>query len=151
MRRVAALVVTALLVGLLSFSQEKKEVGKEPAEFKIPPEEAQRPNPVKPTPTSIAVGKRIYGIDCAMCHGSDGSGKSDLAEQMGLKLRDYRDPAVLKDLTDGELFYILAKGKGKMPGDEGRMKPAQRWHVINFLRSLARRPPAPKPPPKKSA
>ena len=143
--------VTALLVGLLSFSQEKKEAGKWPAEFKIPPEEAQRANPVKPTPTSIAVGKRIYGIDCAMCHGSEGSGKSDLAEQMGLKLRDYRDPAALKDLTDGELFYILARGKDKMPGDEGRMKPEQRWHVINFLRSLARKPPAPKPPPKKSA
>ena len=26
-------------------------------------------NPVKPTPQSIALGKKYYAYDCAMCHG----------------------------------------------------------------------------------
>jgi len=136
-----------VLLGLAGSSQEKKKAVQEPppAEFKIPPEEAQRQNPVKPTPDSVAEGKRLYGFDCAMCHGKEGDGKGDLAESMGLKLRDYRDPAALKDLTDGELFYILSKGKGKMPGDEGRMKPEQRWHMVNYIRSLAKKESPSKP------
>lgn len=143
MRRFAAVVALLVWAGLAGFPQEKKEAPKEPAEFKVPLEEAQRQNPVKPTPGSIAQGKRIYAFDCAMCHGKDGDGKGDLAADMGLKLRDFRDPAALKDSTDGELFYILAKGRGKMPGDEDRMKPEQRWHLINFIRSLAKKALAP--------
>jgi mono/diheme cytochrome c family protein len=139
--------VFALLVwaGLAGLSQEKKEAQKEPAEFKIPPEEAKRQNPVKPTPASLAQGKRIYAFDCAMCHGKDGDGKGELADTMGLKLSDFRDPAALKDLTDGELFYIVSKGKGKMPSNEDRTKAEQRWDLINFIRSLGKKAPAPGP------
>ena len=134
-------------LGLAGHSQEKKKGTPEapPAEFKIPPEEAKRQNPVQPTPSSIADGKRLYGFDCAMCHGREGDGKGDLAESMALKLRDYREPTALKDLTDGELFYIIAKGKGKMPGDEDRMKPDQIWHMVNYIRSLAKKESPPKP------
>ena len=46
-----------------------------------------------------------------MCHGKDGDGNGDLATDMKLKLLDYRDPASLKDLTDGDLFYIIKNGK----------------------------------------
>ncbi|HEV3254302.1 MAG TPA: cytochrome c [Candidatus Acidoferrales bacterium] len=108
-------------------------------EFKIPPEEAKRANPVKPTAASIATGKHVYTTQCAMCHGANGDGKGDLAADMKLTLRDYRDPASLKDMTDGELFYILTKGKGDMPGEEDRMKPEQRWDLINYIRSLAKK------------
>jgi mono/diheme cytochrome c family protein len=109
------------------------------AEFKIPPEEAKRANPVKPTAASIASGKHAFATQCAMCHGANGDGKGDLAADMKLTLRDYRDPDSLKDMTDGELFYILTKGKGDMPGEEDRMKPEQRWDLINYIRSLAKK------------
>jgi len=144
MRRYAVVLGLLLWVGLVGFSQEK-EAQKEPPEFKIPSEDAQRQNPVKPSPISLAQGKKLYGFDCAMCHGKEGDGKGDLAGEMGLKLRDYRDPASLKEFTDGELFYILAKGKGKMPGDEERMKPDQRWQLVNYIRSMAKKGPATQP------
>jgi len=32
-----------------------------------------------------------------------------LAVTMNLKVRDYRDPRSLKDLTDGEIYSIIAK------------------------------------------
>ncbi len=141
-----ALVAALLLLGLWGLAQEKKEPAPQaPEEFKIPPEEAKRQNPVKPTPNSIAEGKRVFGFECAMCHGNEGDGKSDLAEPMKLKLRDWRDPAALKDMTDGELFYILSKGKGKMPGEGDRVKSEQVWSVINFIRSLAKKEEPPKP------
>jgi hypothetical protein len=51
-----------------------------------------------------------------------------------LKLRDYRDPATLKELTDGEIYSIIANGKGKMTGEEGRMKPEQNAFEILTIR-----------------
>jgi mono/diheme cytochrome c family protein len=99
---------------------------------------------VKADANYISVGRRLYGSQCAMCHGKEGDGKGDLAEVMALKLRDYRDPGALKEMADGELFYILSKGKGKMPGEGERMNKTQRWHLINFIRSLAKKETPPK-------
>lgn len=96
-------------------------------------------NPVKTSPDSIAQGKKVYGFDCAMCHGKEGAGDGDLADSMHLKLKDYRDAATLKDLTDGEIYTIIINGKGQMTGEEGRMKPEQVWNVVNYVRSLAKK------------
>jgi mono/diheme cytochrome c family protein len=74
-----------------------------------------------------------------MCHGKEGAGDGDLARDMQLKLRDYRNPAALKELTDGEIYSIIANGKGKMTGEEGRMKPEQIWDMVNYIRSLAKK------------
>lgn len=110
-----------------------------PPEWKIPPEEAKRENPVKTSEASISGGKRTYKIDCEMCHGEKGDGKAELAESMELKLRDLRDPATLKEYTDGGLAYLIQKGKGKMPGEEGRLKGDQVWNLVNFLRSISKK------------
>lgn len=143
--RIIVRVVTALV--LLCFAAGAQEAPKpaaapaanSPAESKIPPEAAKLPNPVKPTPASLAQGKKSYGFDCAMCHGKDGDGKGDLAEDMKLKLADYRDPAALKDFTDGELFYIIKNGKGEMTGEGDRAKADEIWDMVNYVRSFAKK------------
>jgi cytochrome c len=50
-----------------------------PGYYAIPLDTAKKENPVKPTPESLARGKRQYGYDCAMCHGKEGDGKGDVA------------------------------------------------------------------------
>jgi len=107
------------------------------APYKIPEDAVHQVNPVKPTPESIAQGKKYYGYDCAMCHGENGDGKGDVARDEKLKLSDYRDPAALQDKTDGELFYIIKNGKGQMPPEGNRLKPAELWNLVNYIRSLA--------------
>jgi mono/diheme cytochrome c family protein len=150
-RKAAALYLFLLLV-TAGFSQEKKEnvPAQAPANLVIPLDEMKRENPVKPTEVSIADGKKLYGYQCAMCHGEKGDGKTELVESMKLTMKDYTDPAALKDFTDGTLGYILEKGKGKMPGQEGRMSAQQKWNLVNFIRSLAKKPADAKPaaPPK---
>ncbi|MBI1749713.1 MAG: c-type cytochrome [Acidobacteria bacterium] len=153
MRRLAAALCLFLLAVLVGFSQEKKESvpPQANAQLVIPPEEAKRENPVKPTESSLAEGKKLFGYQCAMCHGEKGDGKSELAESMKLTLKDYTSPDALKDLTDGALFYIIEKGKGQMPSQEGRMSAHQKWILINYIRSFAKKSgDAPKPvaPPK---
>ncbi len=137
----ATLACVLLLLPLHAFPQEpQKPTEEKPAtESKSSSETGKQVNPVKPTPSSIASGKKSYTYDCAMCHGKEGAGDGDLAGDMHLKLRDYRDPAALKDLTDGEIYSIIANGKGKMTGEESRMKPAQIWDMVNYLRSLAKK------------
>jgi mono/diheme cytochrome c family protein len=96
-------------------------------------------NPTKPTAASLAAGKKTYGTDCAMCHGKAGAGDGDLATDMKLKLKDYRDAESLKGMTDGEIYQVIDKGKGQMSGEEGRLKPAQIWDVVNYVRTLAKK------------
>jgi mono/diheme cytochrome c family protein len=105
----------------------------------IPADAAHQVNPVKPTPESIAAGKKYYGYDCAMCHGANGDGKGDVAIDEKLKLKDYRDPAALQGMTDGELFSIIKNGKGQMPPEGDRLKATELWNLVNYIRSFARK------------
>jgi len=139
-KHVMTLSALLLLSSSASMAQEIKTPDKAAdAEFKVPPEIAKQANPVKATPESIALGKKKYGVDCAMCHGKTGDGKGDLAADMNLKIPDYHDPAALKDKTDGELFYIIQKGKGDMPAEGDRAKKDDIWNLVNYIRSLAKK------------
>jgi mono/diheme cytochrome c family protein len=109
------------------------------ADAKPAADAAKMVNPVKATPESIALGKKAYGTDCEMCHGKTGAGDGDLAVDMKLKLKDYRDPESLKGMTDGEIFSIIMNGKGQMSGEEGRMKAGQIWNVVNYVRALGKK------------
>jgi mono/diheme cytochrome c family protein len=100
-----------------------------------------RKNPVKFTEVSVQRGKKVYNTQCALCHGPNGDGKGELAEDMKLKLADFSQADVLKDRTDGELFAIIGTGKDPMPGQSGRMTDAQRWNLVNYLRAVAGRTP----------
>jgi cytochrome c len=97
-------------------------------------------NPVKPTAESKAKAKSIYQIDCAMCHGDNGNGKTDLAKSMGVTLSDFTDAKTLASMTDGELFNLIRNGKGdKMPPEQtGRASDTVLWNLINYLRSMSK-------------
>jgi mono/diheme cytochrome c family protein len=137
----ATVLSAVCLAGWLAFAQDTSKPAQNaaPTEYKIPPEAVKQVNPTKPTPESLARAKKTYGYDCAMCHGIDGDGKGDLATDMKLQLTDFRDSKVLKDKTDGELFYIIKNGKGQMPGEGDRAKPSQVWDLVNYIRSFAKK------------
>lgn len=95
-------------------------------------------NPVKATTESQAKAKQLYAIDCALCHGDNGNGKTDVATSMGLTLSDFSDPKTLGGRMDGELFNIIRNGKGKMPGeDAARAKDDEVWNLIIYVRKFA--------------
>ncbi len=135
------LVCALLLLPLQASTQEpnKPEDAKPAADSTTPAPSQKQVNPVKPTPTSLALGKKVYTSDCAMCHGKEGEGTGELAVTMKLSLRDYRDPASLKDMADGDIYSVIDNGKGQMTGEAGRMKPAQIWNVVNYVRSLSKK------------
>ena len=132
----------ALISGLLfllvpfGWTQEAKSAPKT-SYSPVPVAEARRANPVKPTPESIERGKKIYGYDCAQCHSDSGDGKTDAGKKM--KIPDLTDTAVLKDRTDGELFYVIKNGRGEMPQEGDRVKAEELWDLVNYVRFLAKK------------
>jgi mono/diheme cytochrome c family protein len=112
--------------------------GKSAAETKIPKEEVERKNPVESNPASVAEGKRLYeATDCAICHGKNGDGKGFEAREINMNTHDWRKPESLAKFTDGELSYLIMKGKGRMPAYEGRQTPEQVWEMVNYIRSMS--------------
>ena len=119
-------------------SQMSGCAGKAAGDAPIPQAEISRQNPVASNPESLAEGKRLYGAtDCAMCHGIQGDGKGVLAKDTPMKTHDWRDTASLEHFTDGELFYIIVNGKGRMPAYSKRESPDQTWQIVNYLRSFS--------------
>src|SRR3982074_2546241 len=122
------------------WAQKDQPPAKTPTpEAKIPPEDAAKVNPVKPTAESLAKGKKMYGYDCAMCHGKAGDGKGDMASDYK-NVTDFTNPDALKNRTDGELFYITRNGKGSdMPPEDNRAKNDEIWNMVNYIKSFAKK------------
>jgi mono/diheme cytochrome c family protein len=96
-------------------------------------------NPVKPTAESQAKAKKMYGFDCALCHGDNGNGKTDLAKDMQLTMSDLSDPKTLAGMPDSEIFDVIRKGKDKMPPEEAaRAKDDDVWNIIIYIRGLSK-------------
>jgi len=123
-------------IGLLAFVPQQPAGSQAPSA--IPAEAAKMVNPVKPTPEAQARVKKIYGYDCALCHGANGNGKGDVVADLKLTMRDLTKPDALKDLSDGELFYIITKGKGQMPGEGERLKTDEAWNMVILVRSFSK-------------
>jgi len=95
--------------------------------------------PVKPTAESQAKAKKMYGFDCALCHGDTGDGKTDLAKDMQLALTDLSDPKTLTGKSDQEIFDIIRKGKDKMPPEEAaRAKDDDVWNLVIYIRGFSK-------------
>jgi cytochrome c len=104
-------------------------------------------NPVKPTAESQAKAKNLYRMDCAMCHGDNGNGKTDIATSMELTIVDWTDPKTLAAKDDGQLFNIIRNGKDKMPPESsGRATDTEVWNLIIYIRTFSKsQPPAAAP------
>jgi hypothetical protein len=120
--------------------QEKPKDSQAAADdYKISQADIDKKNPVKPSPEGLAAARKIYGYDCAMCHGDKGNGKGDVVESMKLTMHDWREPATLEGKTDGEIFYIITKGKGRMMGEGDRVSETVRWSLVNLVRSYSKK------------
>jgi mono/diheme cytochrome c family protein len=148
MRRALILLSGILLVGFSAVLAQQKLTQDKPKEGQttdsapsaIPAEAKDKVNPVKSTPEGVASVVKLYGYHCAMCHGKEGDGKGDLAVDMKLNLHDWRDADAIAKMSDGELFYIITNGKGKMTGGEGdRTKEEVRWNLVNLVRSFGKK------------
>jgi mono/diheme cytochrome c family protein len=96
-------------------------------------------NPVKPTTESQAKAKSLYQIDCAMCHGDNGNGQTDVAKGLGANMPDFTNASAMSAKADGEFFAIIRNGKDKMPPEAaGRANDAMVWNLIIYIRNMSK-------------
>jgi mono/diheme cytochrome c family protein len=88
-------------------------------------------------PVSIEAGDRLFGTECAQCHGLDGHTPTDAGRWMYPRAPDLASSAV-QQYSDRELFWIVKNGIrlsgmpafGKVESDE------HIWNLSHYVRSL---------------
>ena len=100
------------------------------------PEGSGKKNPVKASPETLAEAKKIFGYDCAMCHGDSGDGKGDLVDSMKLTMKSWPETSAAEQLGDQAIYDLIVKGKDKMPGEGDRLAPAKVWGLVHYVRTL---------------
>jgi mono/diheme cytochrome c family protein len=111
-------------------------------ELAVPREErdaaAKRRNPIRATPESLATGQRLFGIYCVPCHGEAGKGDGPVSAKF-IPPPDITSPSIQNARSDGYLQHIIGTGGAIMPAYGEALFPEERWHIVNYLRSLAKR------------
>lgn len=114
-------------------------------EWKSPSRAAKKKNPIPLDDKSADLGRKVYVKECLSCHGDKGKGDGPSAKDLETKPGDLSD-AKLWDQSDGALFWKVTEGRKPMPGFEKTLKEEERWHVVNYMRTLAPRPATVTPP-----
>jgi mono/diheme cytochrome c family protein len=107
--------------------------------FAVPRGAREMQNPIPATPEILAEARAHFADHCAICHANDGSGQTQIGQNLYPKAPDMREPRT-QALSDGELFYIIhngirltgmpAWGDGNPDDDEGS------WELVHFIRHL---------------
>ncbi len=96
-------------------------------------------NPVPASADVIAEGRAHFADHCAVCHGNDGSGNTEMGRGLYPRAPDMR-LAATQNLSDAELFYIIENGVRLtgMPGWSTGTKEGETlsWHLVHFIRQL---------------
>jgi mono/diheme cytochrome c family protein len=113
------------------------------------PEAVALQNPEPATPESVARGEALYKIYCMVCHGDDGMAnveKNPVAKFMAEGGMPPLPLVAVPNYPDGLIFTKIRYGKPGMPGYP-QIASQDRWHVVNYLRTLITTPALPPAPP----
>ncbi|HWH56613.1 MAG TPA: c-type cytochrome [Terriglobales bacterium] len=86
-------------------------------------------------------GSSIFRSKCVLCHGSDGSGKTQLGKQ--LQAADLRSKDVQKQ-GDAALHKIIHDGQANMPAFADQLSESEIDQVLKHVRALGKAAPAKK-------
>ena len=101
---------------------------------------ARRPNPMKASEASLALGLEHYRTFCVPCHGPDAKGgvTGPVATKF-IPTPDLTNAELQRQRTDGYWHSVIMTGGAVMPAYMEALSPQEAWHVVNYLRSLAAR------------
>ena len=101
---------------------------------------AKRPNPVKVTDASIAIGRERYVTFCVPCHGPEAKGGvTGLVATKFIPTPDLTNAELQKQRTDGYWHSYIVVGGAVMPAYGEALSSQEAWHIVNFLRSVAQK------------
>ncbi len=90
-------------------------------------------SPLVQTDVHRAEGKELYGVYCAVCHGSKGDGQGILmTREKFLGIPSYAD----RDITEGSIYHVLMYGKNAMGSHAGQVNATERWQIAQHVMYL---------------
>lgn len=105
------------------------------SKWKVPSRKAKVKNPVVPNKKSLRKGRQLYVAECQECHGATGKGDGPKSGELKVEVKDLNSPELFKQ-SDGALFWKITVGKRPMPSYKKLIGSTERWHVVNYMRSL---------------
>ncbi len=100
----------------------------------IVPQDSELKNPLTPTAASLAQGKALYTINCAMCHGISSTERGPVGKKLkppppGL------DHDLVRERSDAHIYKAITFGFGRMPAFKDKLSPMERWNLVGYLRT----------------
>lgn len=94
-------------------------------------------NPLAITDAGLSLGKELYNINCAVCHGTKGDGAGGIVESGIYPVQ----PAILTNdefvsASNGRYYHSIMHGKNLMGSYRDKLSYSERWQVIHYIRSL---------------
>lgn len=80
-------------------------------------------------------GQERYDIFCTPCHGLVGDGQGIVTEYGMPVPTSFHDPDLRAEST-GYYFTVITNGTRVMPSYASRIRPADRWAIIAYIRAL---------------
>ena len=100
---------------------------------------AKQPNPVRASAASIALGRERYVTFCVPCHGAEAKGGvTGLVATKFIPTPDLTNVELQRQRTDGYWHSYIVAGGAVMPSYGEALSSEEAWHIVNFLRSVAR-------------
>ncbi len=98
-------------------------------------------NPVVADARSLANGRKLFQVNCAVCHGEVGDGDSPMRRlNPGYGFAPSLLVPITVARTDGYLWGMMRNGRNLMP-PQNRIPEEMRWDVVNYIRGLQGRYP----------
>ncbi|MCB0165155.1 MAG: cytochrome c, partial [Anaerolineae bacterium] len=80
-------------------------------------------------------GQQRFNIYCSPCHGRVGDGQGMIV-QRGLKQPNSFHSEQVRNQPDGYFYDVMSNGFGVMYSYASRVKPADRWAIVAYIRAL---------------
>jgi mono/diheme cytochrome c family protein len=91
-------------------------------------------NPLDSSKAVLDEGKRLYAIFCTHCHGDKGTVPGLVGEKYA-GVPSYQSPALV-NMTEGHVFHVLSRGKGRMPSHASQLSIEERWQLARYVQVL---------------
>jgi mono/diheme cytochrome c family protein len=139
-KRIWVLLASFLLVSCTAHkkpSQVETDLANMAKDIVIPIETDELINPLTRSPQVINQGQQIYQQSCALCHGVDGHGQTNLGQGMYPPAMDLTSPHV-QHWNDAQMYWIIENGVRLtgMPSWKEVLSPEDSWKLVVYVHAL---------------
>ena|ERR1035437_8563820 len=124
-----AVLIIIAIVGSFGFSIKQN------TEWTVPEVANTLVNPLKDNVGATEEGKKLFMLNCAVCHGEKGKGDGIGGLALTPRPRNFTLDKTQQQ-TDGALFWKMSEGRLPMASYKTILSSVQRWELVNFIRTF---------------